>query len=136
MKRFGFIFIAAALLSACASSSSTSSSTGSITFNYSTVGIKAGYDHTSKLIIYENGNKIGESTEKKESQGNSVTIPLSNGSHSIRAVLSSQNEGNWEEHLKANGYSIDCLFEQTVTIKGKKVVTLVFDIDQEKTIIK
>jgi hypothetical protein len=137
MKKIGFLFIVIALLSGCASSTSSStSSTGSLTFNYTTVGIIDGYDHTSKLIVYDNGTKIGESTPKKESEGNSVTLPLSNGTHQIRAVLNSQFEGNWEEHLKANDYSIDCLFEQSVEIKGKKVVTLVFDIKEEKTIIK
>jgi hypothetical protein len=124
------------LLFGCASTSTTSSSSASLTFTYTTVGILEGYDHTSKLVVYEDGNKIAESSAKKESEGNSITIPLSSGTHNIRAVLNSQYEGNWEEHLKANDYSIDCLYEASVDVKGKKVITLVFDIGQEKTIIK
>jgi len=135
MKTILSILLAAALLSGCASSSKSPAG-GSLTFKYTTVGIKEGYDHNSKLLVYEDGKKIGESVAKKESEGNSVTIPLSKGMHNIRAVLNSEYEGEWEEHLVENTYSLDCLFEQTVEIKGNKVITLVFDIDQEKTIIK
>ena len=135
MKTISSFILAVALFSGCASSS-VSSSGGTLTFNYSTVGILDGYDHTSKLIIYEGGSKIGESVPKKESEGNTITVPLSKGSHSIRAVLNSEYEGKWEEHLKANEYSLDCLFEETIEIKGNKVITLVFDITQEKTIVK
>src|SRR5690349_15768969 len=88
------------LLFGCASTSTstntTSSSSTSLTFTYTTVGILEGYDHTSKLVVYEDGNKIGESNAKKESEGNSITIPLSSGTHNIRAVLNSQYEGSWE----------------------------------------
>jgi hypothetical protein len=108
----------------------------SLTIKYSFVGIVDGYDHDTKMIVWEGDNIIGESTVQKQSKPNSITLKLKSGSHSIRAVMNANYEGEWEEHLKANEYSIDCLYEETVKLKGKKVVTLVFDIDQEKTIIK
>jgi hypothetical protein len=109
--------------------------TGTLTFKYSVINIVEGYDHISKLVIFEDGEKIGESSEHVESKPNSVTVNLSKGSHNIRAVLTSLYEGNWEEHTIANEYSIDCFFEDKVAIKKKKTITLVFDIDKG-TIIK
>ena len=108
---------------------------GSLTFKFSVINIVEGYDHDSKLVVFEDGKKIGESSEQKESKSNSVTVRLSKGSHNIRAVLTSKYEGNWEEHTISNDYSIDCLFEDEVVIKKKKMITLVFDIDKG-TIIK
>jgi hypothetical protein len=110
-------------------------SLGSLTFKYSVTNIEPGYDHLSKLVVFEDGNKIGESNEQLESKPNSVTVKLSKGSHNIRAVLTSKYEGKWEEHTISNEYSIDCLFEDEVVIKKKKTITLVFDIDKG-TIIK
>jgi hypothetical protein len=110
-------------------------SMGSLTFKFSVTNIEPGYDHLSKLVVFEDGNKIGESSEQVESKPNSVTVKLSKGSHNIRAVLTSKYEGNWEEHTISNEYSIDCLFEDEVVIKKKKTITLVFDIDKG-TIIK
>jgi hypothetical protein len=108
---------------------------GSLTFQFSAKNIKEGYDHNSKLVIWEDGKIIGESATKPESSSNSITLKLSKGNHAIRAVLNSEYEGNWEEHLIANEYSIDCLYDRTVNVKKKTVITLVFDIDKG-TIIK
>jgi hypothetical protein len=108
----------------------------SLTFKYSFKGIVEGYDHDTKMVVWEDGKIIGESTVQKQSKPNSITLKLKPGNHSLKAVMNASYEGEWEEHLKANDYSIDCLFEQTLNVKGKKVITLVFDIDEEKTIIK
>ena len=109
-------------------------SMGSLTFKYSVTNIEPGYDHLSKLVVYEDGDVIGESKEQVESKPNSVTVNLSKGSHNIRAVLTSKYEGSWEEHTISNEYSIDCLFEDEVVIKKKKTITLVFDIDKGTTV--
>jgi hypothetical protein len=110
---------------------------GSLTFNFSVINIVEGYDHESKLVVYEDGKVIGESPVQKESIPNSVTVKLSKGTHTVRAVLTSKYEGKWEEHLIDNEYSIDCLFEDEVVIEKKKTttITLVFDIDSG-TIVK
>ena len=113
----------------------TPGSMGSLTFKYSVTNIEPGYDHLSKLVVYEDGKIIGQSSEQVESKPNSVTVKLSKGNHNIRAVLGSKYEGNWEDHTVANGYSIDCLYDDQVVIKKKTTITLVFDIDKG-TIIK
>lgn len=110
---------------------------GSLTFNFSVINIVEGYDHDSKLVVYEEGKVIGESSVQKESKPNSVTVKLSTGSHNIRAVLTSKYEGNWEEHTISNDYSIDCLFEDEVLIEKKKTTTITLEFDIDKgTIIK
>jgi hypothetical protein len=108
----------------------------SVTFNYAFKGIVDGYDHDTKMVISEDGTVIAESSVQKQSKPNSITVKLKPGTHSLRAVMMAHYEGSWEEHLKANDYSIDCLYEQTLKLKGKKTISLLFDIDEEKTIVK
>ena len=131
MKTIASIIIALVLTTGFA----TAQKVGTLTFKYSVINIVKGYDHNSKLVIYEDGKMIGESTEHLESKPNSISVKLSQGKHQIKAVLTSLYEGKWEEHTIANTYSIDCLFEDEVNIKKKKTITLVFDIDKG-TIIK
>jgi hypothetical protein len=133
MKRM--ISLALIIIGATAFIPAQKETIGSLTFKFSTKNIQKGYDHNSKLVIWENDKIIGESTVKPESKANTVTVKLPKGDHAIRAVLNSQYEGTWEEHLIANNYSIDCLYDRNVTVKKKTLVTLVFDIDKG-TIIK
>lgn len=109
--------------------------TGTLTFKYSVTHIVKGYDHISKLVVYKDGAVIGESSQKKESAPNSVSINLPQGTHNIKAVLTSLYEGKWEEHIIANNYSIDCMYEGTINLGKKKTIKLVFDIDKG-TIVK
>lgn len=101
-----------------------------ITFKYKCTNIVEGYDHLSRLKVYVDGKIAGTSTEKLESQQNTITIEVSKGDHSIRAVLESQYEGTWEEHIIANTYSIDCLYEVTKKFTKKNtLIVLEFNID-------
>lgn len=107
-----------------------------ITFKYKCTNIVEGYDHLSRLKVYVDGKIAGTSSEKLESQENTITVELSKGEHSIRAILESQYEGAWEEHTIANTYSIDCLYEITKKFTKKNtLVVLEFNIDVG-TIIK
>lgn len=133
MKSFAALFLV--LVFASAFTPAAKEKQGTLTFKYSVINIEEGYDHESKLVIYENGNVIGESTVQKESKPNAVTVKLPAGRHNIKAVLNSKYEGNWEEHTIENNYGIDCLFNDEVMIKKKKIITLVFDINKG-TIIK
>lgn len=100
-----------------------------ITIKYKCSHIVEGYDHISRLKVYVDGNVAGTSTEKLESQQNSITIQISKGQHSLRAVLESKYEGAWEEHTIANTYSIDCLYEVSKQFKKNTMIILDFDID-------
>lgn len=101
-----------------------------ITFKYKCTNIVQGYDHLSRLKVYVDDKIAGTSSEKLESQENTVTVEVTKGKHSIRAVLESQYEGTWEEHTIANTYSIDCLYEITKTFNKKNtLIILEFNID-------
>jgi hypothetical protein len=64
---------------------------------------------------------------------NSVTVTVPQGNHDVKVVNYALYEGKWEEHSKANEYSIDCLYEKNMAIKSKSMLSLVFDIDTETT---
>jgi hypothetical protein len=104
-----------------------------ITVTWSFEGVKDGYDHDNKVVAFIDGEQVGESSVKKESESNSYMFEVKKGRHEIRVVNMAQYEGEWEEHTVANEYSLDCLFEDTLEFKKKCSITLVFDIDKEET---
>lgn len=103
---------------------------GKLTVSWSFLHIVEGYDHDTKCIVFVDGKQVGESSVKKESEKNSITVATAQGSHEVKVVNYAFYEGKWEEHTIDNTYSIDCKFEQNITIKKKTKITLVFDIDK------
>ncbi|MEZ5015277.1 MAG: hypothetical protein R2794_13400 [Chitinophagales bacterium] len=99
-----------------------------VTFTF--VGIEEGYDHQNKSELYIDGQLVGTSDVKNESQPNTVSGMTTKGEHTIRIVNYAYYEGEWEAHTMDNNYSIDCVLEKTVKIKKKKTsFHAVFDID-------
>ncbi len=107
--------------------------TGKLTVNASYTGIVAGYDHVNKNQLYVDGVLVAESEPGLQSVPQVMTVSIPRGSHTIRVVNLAQYEGNWEEHTKANDYSVDATLETTVTIKKRLSVDLVYDIEKEET---
>jgi hypothetical protein len=126
---FSGIAVAIMLASCSVSKKAADSNTKSLTINYTFENIEEGYDHLSKLIVYIDGVNVGESEAQVQSKPGSITVPVSKGEHSIRAVSLAQYEGVWEEHTIDNEYSIDCLLEKTINVEKNISITLVFDID-------
>lgn len=101
-----------------------------ITFNYKFSNIVAGYDHNSRLKIYIDGNLAGTSNAHKESVPNTYSVQVESGSHNLRAVVETEYEGVWEEHIIANTYSIDCVYETIANFSKKNTIYKIdFDID-------
>ena len=88
-----------------------------------------GYDNNNKCKIWIDGELAGESSEKKESQMNSIKLKTTPGSHKIRVVNYAYYEGEWEEHNRKHGYPVDCFFEEWLELKKKTKLFLLFDID-------
>lgn len=107
--------------------------TGKLTVNASYTGIVEGYDHINKNQLYVDGVLVAESEPGLQSVPQVITVNIQRGSHTIRVVNLAQYEGNWEEHTKANDYSVDATLETTVTMKKRLNVDLVYDIDKEET---
>jgi len=101
-----------------------------LTINYSVIGTSAGYDHITKMRVYIDGREAGESTPKKQTIDNYVTVNVSKGNHKIKAVLLAKNDNIWEERTKENDYSLDCIFEKNITFNSNKTVNLIFDLNQ------
>ncbi|MCG3166798.1 MAG: hypothetical protein POELPBGB_02580 [Bacteroidia bacterium] len=102
---------------------------GKLTVSWLFCNIVEGYDHDTKCEIYIDGNLVTTSTVTKESQKNSVTVTTTPGKHNVKVVNLALYEGNWEEHTIANTYSIDCLYEGSMNIGKKSLLSLIFDID-------
>jgi len=109
---------------------------GTITVKASYTGIVEGYDHINKTVVFIDGVQAAETSEALQSKPNSCTLSISRGNHDIRIVNMAYYEGSWEEHTIANEYSLDALYEGTVTLKKKMTINLVFDIEKEQTIAK
>ncbi len=102
---------------------------GKLTVSWVFCNIVEGYDHDSKCIIFIDGEQVGESSVAKESQKNSITITTTPGSHNVKVMNYALYEGEWEEHTVANEYSIDASYDNSMTIKPKSMLSLLFDID-------
>lgn len=109
---------------------------GIITVKTSFIGIVEGYDHVNKTQLFIDGNLAGESAEQPESKPISFSVQVPRGTHTVKVLNLAFYEGNWEEHTIANNYSLDASHESIMTIKKKKTISLVFDIDKTSTDVK
>lgn len=106
-------------------------------FTYKFINVVEGYDHISRMKVYVDGNLAGTSTPAKESAVNTLKVDLSKGEHTIRAVMETEYEGVWEEHVIALSYSIDCLYEKLMNFTKKLTkIVLEFDINSGTNVVK
>jgi hypothetical protein len=110
-----------------------SDKTCKLTVNWKFEGVIDGYDHDNKMVLYVDGEEVGESTVKKETEPNSHVFLVPKGQHDIKIVNYAMYEGEWEEHSVENKYSLDCMFEENLTLKKKCTIDLEFDITNEET---
>lgn len=100
---------------------------------WSFLGIEPGYDHNSRMKVYQDGQLIYTSPEQVQSKAGHITVKLKSGEHLLQLVVECQYDGNWEEHLKANNYSVDAYLNQKTTLKSHNTVKLLFDLDTQAT---
>ncbi len=92
--------------------------------------IQPGFDHNNKIIVYVDNQPVAESETFLESQKGVLVIPYnSNQFHKIRVMNYAWSDGEWEEHLITNRYSIDCKFEKNVKLKKDKTGDLIMSFD-------
>ena len=110
-------------------------SKNNLTLEWKYINVIDGYYHDSMSKIYLNGELVGESSVTKNSELNSCSIKVPKGDHVIKLSNYSKYNGNWEEVLIDNNYSLDAFYETILTFKkkkDKKRITIVFDIDTEE----
>ena len=92
-----------ALLSICLFSISAEAQKNvNVTFKYVTINTITGYDHVSKLMVYCDDKKIGESSQKLQSKSNSITVKVPKGKHKLTASLYALYQNKWEQRTLAN----------------------------------
>ena len=135
MKNLWMLLAFVATFSACRTGK-TDSDTGTLTVNFVATGSIEGYDHVSKMKVFCDNVEIGESSERKQSVQNKVTVNVPRGSHTIKVTLFAKYDGKWEERTIANEYSFDWSLMQKMNIGSKNTLDITFDIEKEKVVVK
>jgi hypothetical protein len=101
-----------------------------LTINFQFKNIEEGYDHQTKAQVLIDGEVVGESDVTLQSKGKTFQVEVPTGEHELRVVNWALYEGQWEEHLVENEYSIDASYEAVHTFKKPEKLFLVFDLDE------
>ncbi|MGG9972281.1 hypothetical protein ACQ33O_10850 [Ferruginibacter sp. SUN002] len=126
------IFVLLSFLSIClAPAFAKAQQKVSVTFKFVTINTISGYDHVSKLLVYCDDDKIGESSQKLQSVANSITVKVPKGNHTVKAELWALYKGTWEVRTLANNYSFDFEYTKTGNWKVNNTIDLTFDINDE-----
>jgi len=133
MKKTILLFM---LISSMFTVSAYAQKTGTITVNTSYNGIIEGYDHICRTDVYVDGVLKGSTPEQVQSKPSTCKVQVPQGKHDIRIVNMAYYEGTWEEHTRANEYSLDALYEGDIQLKKKLSINLIFDIEKEETLAK
>lgn len=107
-----------------------------VTVEWVFTGIIENYDHNSRMEIFVDGTKVATSSVTKQSKKNSVTVKVPKGNHTLKVVNFAEYNGIWEEHSRANDYSLDGVYILNTEFKKKEKISLEFDITTEKVIEK
>jgi len=107
-----------------------------LTINWTFLNVIDGYDHDNKMVVTVDGQKIGESRVFKQTNKSSYTIEISKGKHEIKVMNYAYYNSQWEEHTKANSYSVDAYYEGILDCQGNITLDMTFDIDTESSDIQ
>lgn len=108
---------------------------GTLVVNWVYTGVNEGYDHTCRTKVYVDNKLVATSGEQLQSKKGKLQVAVPTGRHKVRIVNESYYEGKWEEHKKENDYSVDAITEETIELKSKNTVTMIFDITSEETTV-
>ena len=107
----------------------------SVTINFTFTGIVDSCNYINRIQVYVDGVKMITSTEKKQSEPNSVTFAVKKGNYKIKVIDEVLFQGSWEEHTIANNYNIDAVYESNIQIKGNITFNLLFDLDKGVSLV-
>ena len=110
--------------------------TTDLTVKWEFKNIIEGYDHQNRMQVYVDGKLAGTSKEMKQTAPGTFKIAVPKGSHMIEIVNYTLYEGNWEPHTRENTYSVDAFYTDTFDMTSAKTVLMVFDIEEETTVVK
>lgn len=123
-------FLIAYLLASCNNFSKISDNQAKVIIQYNFVNISKGFDHETKTIVSLDGKPIAESEQHKESQKQTISFLAPKGESQLEIMNYALYRGQWEAHTKANNYGQDCFYKNTINIKRKTVIKLIFDLNE------
>ncbi|MCE3295835.1 MAG: hypothetical protein K0R65_1549 [Crocinitomicaceae bacterium] len=106
-----------------------------VTIEWQFRNLVEGYEHDNKLLVYLDGNLLGESSVKNEVETNSMDFTVPKGKHTIKIVSYSLYEGNWEIRSVENEYSTNGTIERQHKFKKKTKIFLIFDMDKTEPVV-
>ena len=104
----------------------------SLTFKYKIINSNAGFTYPTKIEVYRNGSKIGQSSEKDQTEPNQVTVEFPKGNATITATVFAKVNDIWEERTVANRYGLDFQYNKTYDWMNDATIEMVFDIKKVK----
>lgn len=100
----------------------------SLTFKYKFLNSNAGYTYPTKMEVYRNGNKIGQSSVKDQTEPNQVTVDFPKGNATITATVFAKINDKWEARTTANNYSLDFQYNKTYDWTKDATIEMVYNI--------
>jgi len=130
-----FIIFFTLFISYSATAKGANNSRPILTIKFTFNGIVDSCNYINKIDVFIDGEKLVTSTEKKQSETNSVSLKIKKGKYKIKIVDEVFFLGKWEEQTIANNYNIDAIYESNLRINGNTNINLLFDLDKGVSII-
>lgn len=105
-----------------------------MTVQWKFTNVEEGYDHRSRMLVFVDELEYGASGESIESAGGAFELLIPKGQHRIRIVNQSFVDSKWQDHTILNNYSVEAVYEKSIEIKKAIQVTLLIDLNGEKTV--
>jgi hypothetical protein len=106
-----------------------------LTIEFTFTGIVDSCDYLNRINVFIDGEKFATSTEKKQSEANSVTLTVKKGKHKIKVIDEVLFQNKWEEQTLANNYNIDAIYESEIQVKKSMTINLLFDLDKGVSVV-
>ncbi|HNL84751.1 MAG TPA: hypothetical protein PKO18_05910 [Chitinophagales bacterium] len=100
----------------------------SLTFKYKFLNSNAGYTYPTKMEVYRNGNKIGQSSVKDQTEPNQVTVDFPKGNATITATVFAKVNNKWEARTIANNYGLDFQYNKSYNWTKDATIEMVYNI--------
>lgn len=97
--------------------------------SYMFTGVKEGYNHNEKMDIYLNDVLIFSGPPAAMDEKREMIIGITPGTWQLRLESYVWYNDQWEAQTIANGYNIDAVWEQTITLKKKKRLNIDLEFD-------
>jgi hypothetical protein len=97
--------------------------------SYMFTGVKEGYNYNEKVDIYLNDVLIFSGRPAAMDEKREMIIGITPGTWQLRLESYVWYNDQWEAQTIANGYNIDAVWEQTITLKKKKRLNIDLEFD-------